>query len=142
MPQPNTYGQYGFAGYGGFPNQGAGAAGSPVSAAPGMPQPGAAGAGSNVGVGQAAGGADAAAAGQGGQGQWPAGDPNSSYSNYWGGMSIACSCSTGFLTSFLSQVITVNSPALASRVRNSRALNHASSNQFHSLHRVRSCYLF
>lgn len=86
MPQPNTYGQYGFAGYGGFPNQGAGAAGSPVSAAPGMPQPGAAGAGSNVGVGQAAGGADAAAAaGQGGQGQWPAGDPNSYYSNYWGG---------------------------------------------------------
>ena len=90
MPQPNTYGQYGFAGYGGFPNQGAGAAGSPVSAAPGMPQPGGAGAGSNVGVGQAAGGADAAAAaGQGGQGQWPAGDPNSYYSNYWGGMSIA-----------------------------------------------------
>jgi len=86
IPQPNTYGQYGFGGYGGFPGQGAGAAGSPGGAAPGMPQAAAVGAGAGLGGGQTAPGADpSAAAGQGAQGQWPTGDPNSYYSNYWGG---------------------------------------------------------
>jgi nucleolysin TIA-1/TIAR len=81
MPQPNTYGQYpGFGGY----------AGAPGTASPGMPQaasgaPGAAGLGLGA-VGQP-GAADpnaAAAAGQA-QGQWAGADPNSYYSNYWGG---------------------------------------------------------
>ncbi|OCH96625.1 hypothetical protein OBBRIDRAFT_809109 [Obba rivulosa] len=81
MPQPNTYGQYGFGAYGGFPNQPA-AGGAPGAAAPGMtsptsgaamPMPGAqpGAADSNAAAGQAA-------------GQWAGGDP-SSYYNYWGG---------------------------------------------------------
>lgn len=80
MPQPNTYGQ--FPGYGGY-------AGAPGTASPGMPQaaPGAPG-GAGLGLGavgqQGAADPNAAAAGQA-QGQWPAGDPNSYYSNYWGG---------------------------------------------------------
>ena len=72
MPQPNTYGQYGFNAYGG----------TPAAGAPGMPSPtGAAGA---IGMGAAgqAGNADpTAAAGQAAQGQWP----SDYYSNYWGG---------------------------------------------------------
>jgi len=90
MPQPNTYGQYGFGGYGGFPNQAT--AGSPGATAPGMPQPATAGASAGLGAGQAAPGPDpaaaaaaAAAAGQGPQAQWSGGDPNSYYSNYWSG---------------------------------------------------------
>ena len=78
MPQPNTYGQYGFSAYGGAPG----------SAAPGMPSPsGAAGA---IGMGAAgqAGAADpTAAAGQAAQGQWAGADPSTYYSNYWGGES-------------------------------------------------------
>ncbi|KAH9937512.1 uncharacterized protein B0H18DRAFT_971011 [Fomitopsis serialis] len=56
MPQPNTYGQYGFGAYGGFPNQ-AGATGTPGAAASSMGSPA----------------------------QWGGADPNSYYSNYWGG---------------------------------------------------------
>ncbi|KAJ6519572.1 hypothetical protein C8R45DRAFT_951952 [Mycena sanguinolenta] len=83
MPQATSYGQYGFSAYPGFANQGGAAPGSP-----GMPQPasaGGAGLGLAGGAGQA--GADPnalAAAGQAGQAQW-GGDPNSYYSNYWGG---------------------------------------------------------
>ncbi|EGO30976.1 hypothetical protein SERLADRAFT_455426 [Serpula lacrymans var. lacrymans S7.9] len=88
MPQPNTYGQYGFGGYGGFPNQ----AGSTVPA--GMAQPAASGGGApgigSIGMAAAtqAGAADPnanVAGGQAGQVQWPGGDPSSYYSNYWGG---------------------------------------------------------
>ncbi|EIM83382.1 polyadenylate-binding protein [Stereum hirsutum FP-91666 SS1] len=82
MPQPNTYGQYGFGAYGGFPNQG-GAGATAGGAAPGMPQaaPGAPAAGV-----AGAGAVDPAAAAAGGaQGQWAGGDPSSYYSNYWGG---------------------------------------------------------
>jgi len=84
MPQPNQYAQYGFGAYGAFPNQGTAA---PAGAgSPGMPQPAGAGAG---GLGIAPGGqqpgADPNAAGQVGQAQWGGGDPNSYYSNYWGG---------------------------------------------------------
>ncbi|KAJ6604392.1 hypothetical protein DFH09DRAFT_1242395 [Mycena vulgaris] len=86
MPQAASYGQYGFGAYPGFANQ-AGAPGVPGS--PGMPQPtsaGGAGLGLAAGAGQS--GADPnalAAAGQAGQAQWGAADPNSYYSNYWGG---------------------------------------------------------
>ncbi|KAF7339865.1 hypothetical protein MVEN_01903300 [Mycena venus] len=80
-----SYGQYGFSAYPGF-NQ-AGTPGAPGS--PGMPQPTSAG---GAGLGMAAGGAQAgadpnalAAAGQAGQAQWGGADPNSYYSNYWGG---------------------------------------------------------
>lgn len=81
MPQPNTYGQYGFGAYGGFPNQAAGA-GNPAS--PGMPQPGAGAIGTGIGGGQPD-PAAAAGAAAGAQAQWPTGDPSSYYSNYWGG---------------------------------------------------------
>lgn len=76
MPQPNTYGQYGFGGYGATPTAGA----------PGMPSPtGTAGA-LTMGAGAGVGAADpTAAAGQAAQGQWAGADPNSYYSNYWGG---------------------------------------------------------
>ncbi|PCH33478.1 hypothetical protein WOLCODRAFT_86791 [Wolfiporia cocos MD-104 SS10] len=80
MPQPNTYGQYGFGAYGGFPNQAAGA-GAPGAAA-GMGSPVAGAAGMAVGAGAAD---PAAAAGQAAQGQWAGGDPSSYYNNYWGG---------------------------------------------------------
>lgn len=82
MPQPNTYGQYGFGAYGGFPNQ-AGAAGAPGATAPGMASPVAANAVMGLGAGQAP--TDATAASQAAQGQWPGADPSSYYSNYWGG---------------------------------------------------------
>ena len=82
MPQPNTYGQYGFGAYGGFPNQAP--ASAPGAAAPGMGSPVAPTATTGLGAGQAPG--DAAAA-QVAQGQWPAADPSSYYSNYWGGES-------------------------------------------------------
>jgi len=70
MPQPNSYGQYGFGAY----------PASPGGAAPGMPQPAA-----GAAAGQTAPGADVGAVGQAAQAQW-ASDPNSYYSNYWGGM--------------------------------------------------------
>jgi hypothetical protein len=78
VPQPGTYGQYGFGAY----------PASPGGAAPGMPQPAAGAAG-----GQTAPGADVGAVGQAAQAQW-AGDPSSYYSNYWGGK---CSASIAFL---------------------------------------------
>lgn len=87
MPQPNSYGQYGFGAYGAFPAQGTGAPGATGPGSPGMPQPTGAPA---TGLGLAAGGPqpgadpNAAAAGQAGQAQWGAADP-SYYSNYWGG---------------------------------------------------------
>jgi len=70
VPQPGTYGQYGF---GAYPQ-------SPGGAAPGMPQ-----AATGAAAGQTAPGADVGAVGQAPQGQWPGGDPSSYYSNYWGG---------------------------------------------------------
>jgi len=88
MPQPNTYGQYGFAGYGGFPTQGSAAPGAPGPGSPGMPQA-AGGAGPGLGLGAAGqqpgdlGGAPGAT--QAAQAQWGAADPNTYYSNYWGG---------------------------------------------------------
>lgn len=85
MPQPTSYGQYGFSGYGGFPNQAPGA-GAPGPGSPGMPQPTAVGAGLGLTAGAQQPGVDPnAAAGQAGQAQWGGADPNSYYSNYWGG---------------------------------------------------------
>jgi len=87
MPQPTNYGQYGFGAYGGFPNQGAGAPGTAGPGSPGMPQAAGAG-GAGLGLTSQQPGADpnaAAAAGQAGQAQWGGADPNSYYSNYWGG---------------------------------------------------------
>ena len=74
VPQPGTYGQYGFGAY----------PASPGGAAPGMPQaaPGAA-------AGQTAPGGDVGAVGQAAQAQW--GTDPSYYSNYWGGR-----CSANF----------------------------------------------
>lgn len=75
MPQPNQYSQYGFGAWGG-------AAGT--TPAPGMPQP--QGAANDLTVAVQA--DPSAAAGQA-AGQWGAGaDPNSYYSNYWGGKSL------------------------------------------------------
>ena len=82
MPQPNTYGQYGFGAYATTPG-----------AAPGMPAPAGSAAGGSMAMTVAgqAGAADpnaaAAAAGQAGQGQWSGADASSYYSNYWGGES-------------------------------------------------------
>lgn len=84
MPQPNTFGQYAYGGYGGFPNQAAGTPGAGAPGAGGMPQPATAGSGLGLAPGAQAPGGDAAAAGQAGQAQWAA-DPSSYYSNYWGG---------------------------------------------------------
>lgn len=70
VPQPGTYGQYGFGAY----------PASPGGAAPGMPQPAA-----GAAAGQTAPGPDVGAVGQAAQAQWAASDPNSYYSNYWGG---------------------------------------------------------
>ena len=85
MPQPNTYGQYGFGGYGGFPKKAATAA-SPGGAAPGMTSPASATVGMGMGAGAQTGAVDpSAATGQAAQGQWAGADPNSYYSNYWGG---------------------------------------------------------
>jgi nucleolysin TIA-1/TIAR len=91
IPQPNSYGQYGFGAYGGFPAQGASAQGAAGPGSPGMGQP-AAGGGAGLGLttGGQQPGADpnaAAIAGQPGQAQWGGADPNSYYSNYWGGQS-------------------------------------------------------
>jgi nucleolysin TIA-1/TIAR len=92
IPQPNSYGQYGFGAYGGFPNQGASAPGAAGPGSPGMAQPappGGAGLGLTTGGQQP--GADpnaTAIAGQAGQAQWGGADPNSYYSNYWGGQSL------------------------------------------------------
>ncbi|KNZ73506.1 Nucleolysin TIAR [Termitomyces sp. J132] len=91
MPQPSSYGQYGFGAYGAFPAQGTAAPGGAGPGSPGMPQPaGGAAAGLGITAGAQQPGADpnaaaaAAAAGQAGQPQWGAADP-SYYSNYWGG---------------------------------------------------------
>lgn len=74
MPQPGAYPQYpGFAGYAGAPSPGG--AGMPQAASPGTA--------AGLGLGAIGQQGDAAAAGQ--AGQWPAGDPSSYYSNYWGG---------------------------------------------------------
>jgi len=83
MPQPASYGQYGFPGFAGFPGQ----AGAPVAAGPGSPGMPQAAAVAGLGIAGAAqpGGADPnAPAGQAAQAQWGAADPNY-YSNYWGG---------------------------------------------------------
>ena len=77
MPQPNTYGQYGFGAYGAFPNQAAAGTGA---AAPGMPSPVAPTAAMGMGAAQTPVDATAQAAGQ-----WGSADPSSYYSNYWGG---------------------------------------------------------
>ena len=77
VPQPGTYGQYGFGAY----------PASPGGAAAGMPQ-----AAAGAAAGQTAPGADVGAVGQAAQAQWT-GDPSSYYSNYWGGK---CSASTLF----------------------------------------------
>ena len=69
VPQPGTYGQYGFGAY----------PASPGGAAAGIPQPAA-----GAAAGQTAPGADVGAVGQPAQAQWT-GDPSSYYSNYWGG---------------------------------------------------------
>ena len=82
VPQPGTYGQYGFGAY----------PASPGGAAPGMPQPAA-----GAAAGQTAPGADVGAVGQAAQAQWT-GDPSSYYSNYWGGK---CSASIASCTSEL-----------------------------------------
>jgi hypothetical protein len=73
VPQPGTYGQYGFGAY----------PASPGGAAAGMP-PATAGAA----AGQTAPGAEVGAVGQTAPAQWT-GDPSSYYSNYWGGMCFA-----------------------------------------------------
>lgn len=89
MPQPTAYGQYGFGAYGSYPGQGAAAPGAAGPGSPGMPQAvaaGAAGLGLNVGAQQPGGDINAPGA-QPGQPQWGAADPNSYYSNYWGGVS-------------------------------------------------------
>jgi len=71
MPQPNTYGQYAFGGYG-----------TPGAAVPGLASPG----GGQMAMASPGGAADpSAAAGQAAQGQWAGADPSSYYSNYWGG---------------------------------------------------------
>lgn len=75
MPQPNTYGQYGFNAYGG----------SPSAAAPGMPSPTTAAGALGMGAGASGPVDPTAAAGQAAQGQWAGADPSSYYSNYWGG---------------------------------------------------------
>ncbi|KAF5337219.1 hypothetical protein D9611_003373 [Ephemerocybe angulata] len=85
VPQPNTYGQYGFPGFAGFPGQVAGAPGASPGAQ-GMPQANTAATGLGLPVGTQPAGSDpnaVAAAGQAAQAQWGA-DPNY-YSNYWGG---------------------------------------------------------
>ena len=87
MPQPNTYGQYGFGAYSGFPNQ-AGATAAPGAAATGMGSPVAAAAAMGMGAGATAADPSVAAAGAA-QGQWGGADPNSYYSNYWGGKCLA-----------------------------------------------------
>lgn len=85
MPQPATYGQYGFGGYTGFPNP----AGTPGAGGPGTPGIGAPAAGTAGSLGLAGAqqpGADPnAAASQAGQAQWGGADPSSYYQNYWGG---------------------------------------------------------
>lgn len=86
MPQPNTYGQYGFGAYGAFPNQGAAAPGAGGAGSPGMQPTGAGGPGLGIGAGAQQPGADPnAAVSQAGQAQWGGADPSSYYSNYWGG---------------------------------------------------------
>ncbi|KAG6842484.1 hypothetical protein C0991_000010 [Blastosporella zonata] len=84
MPQPNSYGQYGFGAYGAFPGQGTGAPGAAGPGSPGMPQPaGGAAAGLGITAGAQQPGADPNAAAAG-QAQWGAAD-QSYYANYWGG---------------------------------------------------------
>ncbi|KXN89826.1 Nucleolysin TIAR [Leucoagaricus sp. SymC.cos] len=86
MPQPNTYGQYGFGAYPGFPGQAAGQPGAPGATSPGMPQPATGGAALGLTGAPQQGVSDPnAAAGQAGQAQWAGADPSSFYSNYWSG---------------------------------------------------------
>ncbi|KAK2461752.1 hypothetical protein APHAL10511_006215 [Amanita phalloides] len=84
MPQPNTYGQYGFGAYPGFPGQAGATGGAPTS--PGMSQSATtAGAGLGLTAGAQQGTSDpTAAVSQASQAQWASADPNY-YSNYWGG---------------------------------------------------------
>ena len=85
MPQPNTYGQYGFGAYPGFPGQAAGQHGAPGATSPGMPQPATGGAALGLTGAPQQGVPDPnTPAGQAGQAQWNSGDPNSYY-NFWGG---------------------------------------------------------
>lgn len=79
MPQPNTYGQYGYPGFAGFPGQAAGGA----AASPGMPQANTAPGGLGLPAGTQPAAIDPAAAGQAAQGQW--GNDPAYYANYWGG---------------------------------------------------------
>lgn len=77
MPQPNTYGQYGFGAYATTPGGN-----------PGMPSPGTGNAAAGIGMPTAqAGATDPSAAGQAAQGQWGSADAASYYQNYWGGAS-------------------------------------------------------
>jgi len=86
MPQPNTYGQYGFGAYPGFPGQATGQPGAPGAASPGMPQPATGGAALGLTSAPQQGVADPnTPAGQAGQAQWSSADPNSYY-NFWGGV--------------------------------------------------------
>jgi nucleolysin TIA-1/TIAR len=82
--QPNSYGQYGFGGYGGFPNQAAAGA-APGGASTGVAQGAASGAGLGLQAGQpsATDPNAAAAAGQGSQG-WAGADPSYYQNTYWG----------------------------------------------------------
>jgi nucleolysin TIA-1/TIAR len=77
-PQPNSYGQYGFGGYTGFPSQAGGA-----SPGTGHAQAGSPGGGLGLTAGQQTAG-DPTVAGQGAQQQWTGADP-SYYNNYWSG---------------------------------------------------------
>ncbi|KAF8633999.1 hypothetical protein AX15_001173 [Amanita polypyramis BW_CC] len=84
VPQPNTYGQYGFGAYPGFAGQAGATAGAPTSS--GMPQTASApGAGLGLTAGQQGTTDPVGAASQANQAQWASADPNSYYSNYWGG---------------------------------------------------------
>jgi len=86
MPQPNTYGQYGFGAYPGFPGQAAGQPGAPGATSPGMPQPTTGGTALGLTGAPQQGVPDPnTSAGQAGQAQWSSADPNSYY-NFWGGV--------------------------------------------------------
>lgn len=85
IPQANTYGQYAFGSYPGFPAQGGATAAAPAS--PAIPQSAsAAGAGLGLTAGAQQGPTDpTAAATQANQASWASADPSTYYSNYWGG---------------------------------------------------------
>ncbi|KIL70623.1 hypothetical protein M378DRAFT_183247 [Amanita muscaria Koide BX008] len=82
VPQPNTYGQYGFGAYPGFPAQAGATGAAPTS--PAIPQPATAtGAGLGLTAGAQQGATDPTGAAT--QASWASADPNTYYSNYWGG---------------------------------------------------------